>query len=116
MITTKKCSGPCGLEKPLSDFHRSKASPDGHKPRCKVCTNEASRKKKRAWKEPTDDERYREGFEAGAVAARKHLACLDDDTLKAAAALTHPDRQPPERREEAERVTALLLAARDGVH
>jgi hypothetical protein len=111
---TKVCTGTCGLEKPLSDFHRSKASPDGHKPRCKVCTNEAGRQRKNAWKQPIADERFREGFDAGAVAARKHLACLDDDTLKAAAALTHPDRHPG-REVEANRVTALLLAARGGL-
>jgi hypothetical protein len=38
---------------------------------------------------------------------------LDAATLKAAAALTHPDRQPAERREEAERITKALLAARE---
>jgi hypothetical protein len=44
---------------------------------------------------------------------RRRSADLDAATLKAAAALTHPDRQPPERREEAERITKALLGARE---
>jgi hypothetical protein len=113
MTETKVCRGPCKLEKPLEDFRRNASSPDGHTTICKTCLKQAEKRRRNAWKEPTPDERYKEGFEAGARAALERLACMDADTLKAAAALTHPDRQPPERRGEAERVTALLLAARD---
>jgi hypothetical protein len=110
---TKVCRGPCKLEKPLEDFRRNASSPDGHTTICKVCLKAAEKRRRNAWKEPTTYERYREGFDAGARAALKRLACLDADALKAAAALTHPDRHPSEREEEASRVTALLLAARD---
>lgn len=34
----KRCH-TCGLEKPLSEFHRNKAKKDGHEHRCKVCNN-----------------------------------------------------------------------------
>ena len=29
----------CGVEKPLSEFHKQKKSSDGHRPECKVCCN-----------------------------------------------------------------------------
>jgi hypothetical protein len=38
----KICNG-CRAEKPLSDFHKKTASPDGLKPRCKACDSEAAR-------------------------------------------------------------------------
>ncbi len=114
-METKRCAGPCHLDKPLDEFRRQASSRDGRAAKCKVCTREAESRRRHGWKEPSPDDLHREGFDAGVRAARKHLACLDDDTLKAAAALTHPDRQPPERREEAERVTALLLGARGGL-
>lgn len=37
---------------------------------------------------------------------------LDEDVLRAAIALTHPDRHPVERRAEATRITQQLLEAR----
>jgi hypothetical protein len=113
MPETKVCKGPCQLEKPLDEFRRHAQRRDGRDNVCKVCAKEADKRRRNAWKDPTPDERYKEGFDAGARAALTRLACLDADMLKEAAALTHPDRQPPERRDQAERVTAVLLAARD---
>jgi hypothetical protein len=42
-------------------------------------------------------------------------AVLDAATLRQAIALTHPDRHPPERHEEATLVTQALLAARQEI-
>lgn len=108
MTATKLCMGPCGQTKPFECFHRSAASPDGHKPQCKVCTNEAKRQRRRG--DPVQDI-FNRGFLAGRDAAGR--ICIDDATLKAAIALTHPDRQPSERQAEAGRVTAALNAARE---
>lgn len=38
-IPQKRCS-KCGVEKPLSEFHRYRRSQDGHKPHCKRCSLE----------------------------------------------------------------------------
>jgi 5-methylcytosine-specific restriction endonuclease McrA len=35
----KRCKGPCGLTKPLSDFHEHPQMADGHLNFCKVCRN-----------------------------------------------------------------------------
>jgi hypothetical protein len=53
-------------------------------------------------------EAYRDGYKAGVAASTP----LDDETLMAIIRLTHPDRHPAERRDEATRVTAMLLAMR----
>ena len=45
------------------------------------------------------------------VPAFTHTPTLDSSTLRAAVALTHPDRHPPKRGEEAARVTQALTAA-----
>jgi transcriptional regulator with XRE-family HTH domain len=44
----------------------------------------------------------------GAAQGRTAVAALDPRTLRRIIALTHPDRQPPERRPEATEVTQLL--------
>ena len=35
----KKCT-KCGIEKPLTEFHKEKAKKDGHRPNCKACSAE----------------------------------------------------------------------------
>ena len=45
-------------------------------------------------------------------AERGRAQQLDEDVLQDAIALTHPDRHPVERRDEATRVTQRLLEAR----
>ncbi len=42
-VETKRCTGPCGLEKSLNEFHKNCKSPDGHKTKCKTCILEARR-------------------------------------------------------------------------
>jgi 5-methylcytosine-specific restriction endonuclease McrA len=42
----KRCTG-CGQEKPIEEFHRSRAARDGHTPRCKVCNNAASERRRK---------------------------------------------------------------------
>ena len=39
-ITEKKCTGPCGLIKPLSEFNVHKTSASGYDYRCKPCKSE----------------------------------------------------------------------------
>lgn len=41
-MTLKECSGECGAVKPLSEFYRDSASPDGHTHICKVCSRARS--------------------------------------------------------------------------
>jgi hypothetical protein len=36
-VETKRCTGPCGLEKPLSEFHKHKQCKDGICSYCKAC-------------------------------------------------------------------------------
>lgn len=43
-MRTKECSG-CGREKPLADFHRRRASPDGLNNRCTECVREYQRRR-----------------------------------------------------------------------
>lgn len=43
MNEKKKCVGPCGLEKKLEEFGKSNKALDGHRGRCKVCTNAAEK-------------------------------------------------------------------------
>jgi hypothetical protein len=45
-------------------------------------------------------------------AARRRVSELEEDLLRGAIALTHPDRHPVERRDEATRITQRLLEAR----
>ena len=40
--TTKVCT-KCGTEKPISDYHKSTRSKDGHLSVCKECTNKKQR-------------------------------------------------------------------------
>lgn len=41
-IKEKKCTGKCGLVKPLTDFHRNGQHSDGRASDCKVCSRERS--------------------------------------------------------------------------
>lgn len=40
LYPTVKICASCKLEKPLSEFHKMSASPDGYRPSCKVCRKE----------------------------------------------------------------------------
>lgn len=40
IILSKVCTGPCGLEKPLDQFHKQKRGMHGHAARCKSCIAE----------------------------------------------------------------------------
>jgi hypothetical protein len=53
------------------------------------------------------DEAFQRGYEAG-----RRAALPADSTLRGAIALCHPDRHPPERGGEANRITAALLSLR----
>ena len=99
----------CGRTKPLGEFPRQAASRDGHKPRCKECTREdrEAREQQLRFGNPCAEE-----FARGYVAGKRSVPALDAETLKAAAALTHPDRHPPERQADATRVTAAINAVR----
>jgi len=44
-VATKKCK-VCGRELPLTEFHKDKLMKDGHKKKCKDCTNTYQRKRK----------------------------------------------------------------------
>jgi hypothetical protein len=46
----KKCSR-CRIEKPLDNFSRNKARPDGLNPQCKVCAKEGYERNKHKYKE-----------------------------------------------------------------
>lgn len=52
----KKCKGPCGLEKPLTEFFKDKNMPDGYRNDCKAC----KMAKTYAWREK-NKERYNAG-------------------------------------------------------
>ena len=43
--TMKLCSGKCGEEKSLDDFHVRSDAPDGHTAQCKDCRNDADRER-----------------------------------------------------------------------
>jgi len=45
-MKTKKCSNPGCLDpiKPISEFHRDKSKPDGHRPDCKICNTKRIKK------------------------------------------------------------------------
>ena len=51
---TKTCT-KCGATKPLSDFHRDRTKPDGHRARCKACflAAQAARRRRLATSGPT---------------------------------------------------------------
>lgn len=40
-FTEKKCTGPCGLVKPIDEFYIRNNRPSGHQSRCKVCQSQA---------------------------------------------------------------------------
>jgi hypothetical protein len=69
--TLKFCPG-CKTEKPLSDFHKKTASPDGLKARCKACDSKAARE----WR----DKRLAEG-----VTVPEKKLCGSCGTVKPAA-------------------------------
>ena len=50
MITEKRCTGPCRLVKPISQFSIRKDSPSGYRGRCKVCL---SRQRKQHYQDNT---------------------------------------------------------------
>ena len=67
MQQTKQCAG-CGETKSVSEFHKQQQSPDGYRPRCKVCrkaeteawyvaNREAVKARSKAWRE-THREQY----------------------------------------------------------
>lgn len=101
----KHCS-KCGELKPLDAFARQAAHSTGRRARCKACSRLDQSRSRRSG-DPCAAA-YARGFEAK---GRRSVPQLDADTLKAAAALTHPDRHPS-REAEATRVTAALNAAR----
>jgi len=37
MSDVTKCCSRCGVDKPLNEYHKDRAKPDGHAPRCKAC-------------------------------------------------------------------------------
>jgi hypothetical protein len=39
----KKCKGPCGQERPLTDFHKHRGRTDGYANECKECKGDAER-------------------------------------------------------------------------
>ena len=47
MKLSKKCRCPCGVVKPLSEFHKNGASVDGHQVYCKICHRARVEKAKR---------------------------------------------------------------------
>lgn len=66
---TKRCTGPCGEVKPLTDFHRDSRRPDGRQFWCRVCAAEYKRryredKANREAERATDRERYANNREA----------------------------------------------------
>jgi hypothetical protein len=42
-VESKKCTGPCGLVKPLTEFYRDRRKSDGHTSRCKGCRSVPNR-------------------------------------------------------------------------
>jgi hypothetical protein len=59
------------------------------------------------------DRGVKDGFAAGKEAARRTVTGIDLAMIGELVRLTHPDRHPPERRDAANRVTALLMEMRD---
>lgn len=45
IIQRKRCVGPCGSDKPITDFFRDATQSDGHMARCKSCVMEARRER-----------------------------------------------------------------------
>lgn len=87
-IIPHKCCSKCGIEKPLSDFHRSKSEADGYKPWCKVCRKQES--KAYYWQDPDlQREKLRQRREAkpgyGKIALRQPYYCSCCDQVKTAA-------------------------------
>lgn len=39
-LTEKKCTGPCGLVKPIVEFYIRNNRPSGHQSKCKVCQSQ----------------------------------------------------------------------------
>jgi hypothetical protein len=66
----------------------------------------------RCWRADRAREVYNEGYRNGYEQGQRNG--LADATVRAAVTLCHPDRHPPERAAEANRVTAALLELRDG--
>ncbi len=56
----------CGAKKPLDEFHRDKAAPDGHRPRCKVCI--------KAYDDTLQEERNRRAREAYCAGPQAKIA------------------------------------------
>jgi hypothetical protein len=54
---------------------------------------------------------FADGYVTGLLDGRR--GGLDESTLRAAIVLCHPDRHPPERAAEANRITAALLELRE---
>lgn len=58
---------------------------------------------------------WNDGYSAGRIAGRREgRESVDIELIQRAVRLTHPDRHPPERFEEANALTALLLALVQG--
>lgn len=69
MRDVKRCTG-CGEVKPLDDYYRNRAKPDGRRSECKTCTAEAARR----WREENRDkqlERHRRYYEENRDKERK---------------------------------------------
>jgi hypothetical protein len=76
----------------------------------------------RCWRQERDEaataEAYHNGYNDGlrdsfSSSLRNSAGQLSTELLRDVVALTHPDRHPPERAEQATRVTAELLALRE---
>jgi hypothetical protein len=49
-IATKRCTGPCGLEKPLTEFFENKNCKDGRVGQCKTCLLKKQQARKAGWR------------------------------------------------------------------
>jgi hypothetical protein len=68
----------------------------------------------RCWRDDRDKEEWTKAYSIGFGKGREAGGGgLDDETLRTAIALCHPDRHPPERAAEANEVTAALLRLRE---
>jgi hypothetical protein len=123
MVETKRCS-VCRKRRPLSDFAERPKNPTGRSGQCLRCEKAKLRdgarrlnRNQRRGGTPAQkrtSKSYEQGFRDGVAECRRHHAPAPSaELLKAAAALTHPDRHPFERRAEATRVTAELNVLRD---